>query len=96
MTELLALVFDRGVRGASVIELSQRLLGHFKTLNRIQEASFEELRKIKGIGFAKACQVKACIEIARRLKNLDEAAEKSRAKIRAEKSLSLPKTFTSR
>lgn len=61
LQELLCLIFGRG--------FSQDLLVAFNSLDKLSDASIEELKKINGIGLAKACQLKACFEIGRRLKN---------------------------
>ncbi|MBI5123372.1 DNA repair protein RadC [Candidatus Roizmanbacteria bacterium] len=66
--ELLSLIFGRGVQGESVVSISQKLISAFSSLDQLSEASIEELKKIKGLGLAKACQLKACFEISRRLK----------------------------
>jgi len=68
LQELLSLIFGRGVKGESVVNISQKLISSFGSLDQISEASIEELKEIKGLGLAKACQLKACFEISRRLK----------------------------
>lgn len=65
--EILALIMGRGIAGESVIVTAQRLLGQFGDLKGIAGASVEELSKIKGIGLAKAAQLKAAFELANRL-----------------------------
>lgn len=65
--ELLAIILSRGINGESVMTTSQKLLSQFKSLEGIKEASLEDLQNIKGLGLAKACQLKAAFEIARRL-----------------------------
>lgn len=67
LQELLSLIFGRGVKGESVISISQKLISAFGSLDRLSEGSIEELREIKGLGLAKACQLKACFEISKRL-----------------------------
>src|SRR3990170_3392177 len=67
LQELLSLIFGRGVKGESVISISQKLISAFGSLDQLSEASTEELKKIKGLGLAKACQLKACFEISKRL-----------------------------
>lgn len=64
--ELLALVLGRGSKNDSVLALAQRLLSSFGNLNNLALASFEELLKIKGIGPAKAAQIKAVFELGKR------------------------------
>ncbi len=65
--ELLACVLGRGVAGESVLISAQRLLATFGTLRGIAEASVEQLSQVHGIGPAKAIQLKASVEIARRV-----------------------------
>lgn len=65
--ELLQLILGRGVAGESVAVASQKLLSHFGSLQKLAEASLEELCSIKGIGLAKAAQIKAIFEISHRL-----------------------------
>ena len=65
--ELLQLILGRGVAGESVAVTAQKLLAQFGSLQKLAEASIEELSLIKGIGLAKAAQIKAAFEISRRL-----------------------------
>ncbi len=65
--ELLQLILGRGVAGESVAVTAQKLLSHFGNLQQLSEASIEELSSIKGIGLAKAAQIKAAFEVGRRL-----------------------------
>ncbi|MBI3585349.1 MAG: DNA repair protein RadC [Nitrospinae bacterium] len=64
--ELLTLVIGRGIPGKSVINIAQELLSRFGNIKAISEATIEELSQIKGIGFAKAAQIKACFELGKR------------------------------
>ena len=65
--EILALIMGRGIAGESVMVTAQRLLSHFGSLKAIAAASVEELSGLKGIGLAKAAQIKAACELANRL-----------------------------
>jgi DNA repair protein RadC len=65
--ELLAILLRVGVQGASAVELGQSLLGRFKGLAGIHRAPVEELVEEKGVGPVKAVQIKAAIELGRRL-----------------------------
>ena len=65
--EILALILGMGVQGEPVLKLAERLLSTFGSLAGIAEASLEELQQIKGVGTAKACQLQACAEVARRM-----------------------------
>lgn len=61
--ELLALIIERGKKGLNVLSVAQNLLAHFGNLAEIKEASIEELQKVKGIGFATACKLKAAFKL---------------------------------
>ena len=65
--ELLQVILGRGVAGESVVITAQKLLSQFGSLQKLAEANIEELSLIKGIGLAKATQIKAVFEIGRRL-----------------------------
>ncbi|MBI5127227.1 DNA repair protein RadC [Candidatus Roizmanbacteria bacterium] len=78
LQELLALIFGRGTKDNPVMMISQKLLSKFGSLRLIEEASIEDLRIIKGLGLAKACQLKACFEVARRLNFLQQVVRHSR------------------
>ncbi|MBI4597997.1 MAG: DNA repair protein RadC [Candidatus Omnitrophica bacterium] len=65
--ELLACVLGRGVAGESVLVAAQRLLATFGHLPGVAEASVEQLSGVYGIGPAKAVQLKAAAELARRM-----------------------------
>lgn len=65
--ELLQLILGRGVAGESVAVTAQKLLVEFGSLQKLSEASIEELSSVKGIGLAKATQIKAVFEIGRRI-----------------------------
>ena len=74
--ELLALILGRGIAGESVTVTVQRLLSHFGNLKGIASASVEELSGVKGIGLAKAAQIKAAFELANRLDGYSETGKK--------------------
>ena len=70
--ELLALILGRGVSGESVMVTAQKIISKFKSLKALSEASLEELQCLKGLGVAKASQLAACFEIAKRIKIQEE------------------------
>ncbi len=71
--EILALILGRGIKGESVIVTSQKLLSRFGNLKGVANASLEELIQIPGIGPAKAAQIKAALELSKRLEaDVDE------------------------
>ncbi len=64
--ELLAILLTTGTQNKSVLELAQELVVRFGSLQRLLEASLEELMEIKGIGKAKALLLQAAFGIARK------------------------------
>lgn len=65
--ELLAILLRVGVSGLNVVQLSQQLLIEYNGWRGLQAASFEHVRRWHGMGEAKAAQLKAALEIGRRL-----------------------------
>jgi len=74
--EILAVILGRGVAGESVMVTAQRLLSQFGNLKGIASASVEELSQVKGIGIAKASQIKAAFELSSRLEGYSEVGDK--------------------
>ncbi len=70
--EILALILGRGIAGESVMVTAQRLLSQFGNLKSLASASLEELSQVRGIGIAKASQIKAAFEIASRIQATSE------------------------
>ena len=65
--ELIAILLRVGVPGENAVQVAQRLLQQFGGLSGLHRAPFEELVAQHGIGEAKAAQIKAAIELGRRL-----------------------------
>ena len=74
--EILALILGRGIKGESVIVTAQKLLSRFGNLKNLASASTEELTQIKGIGPAKAAQIKATFELSKRLEDSSDESPK--------------------
>ena len=74
--EILAVILGRGISGESVMVTAQRLLSQFGGLKGISGASLEELSQIRGIGIAKAAQIKAAVELANRVDGYSETGSK--------------------
>lgn len=65
--ELLAILLRVGVAGESAVQVGQRLLQKFSGLGGLHRAPFRDLMSQRGLGEAKAAQIKAAIELGRRL-----------------------------
>lgn len=65
--ELLAIILGSGTRGSSVLQLAQQLLATYGDIARLSEATLAELCQLKGIGHAKALQLKAAFGLVNRL-----------------------------
>lgn len=68
--ELIAVIIRSGLKNTTSVEVAQRLMkeyasnGHIGSLNNI---SLGELQSIKGIGRVKALQIKAALELSKRI-----------------------------
>lgn len=68
--ELIAILLRTGIKGENAVQIGHRLLTTFGgKLSGLQKASYEELEQQKGIGKAKAAQLKAAIELGSRINN---------------------------
>lgn len=66
--EIMAILLGSGTKSESVMDLAHRLLIHFEGLKLLDEATIEELMKIKGIGPAKGVNILAALELGRRIR----------------------------
>ena len=71
--ELIAILLRTGMAGASAVDLATRLLA-VHGLDGLQRASMDELAAERGLGLAKAAQIKAALELGRRLATLQPGA----------------------
>jgi DNA repair protein RadC len=67
--ELLAILLRTGYRGSNVIEVAQQLLEECGRLGGLARTPFEQLKKVKGVGPAKATELFAAFELGRRAMN---------------------------
>ncbi len=65
--ELLAILLRVGTAGETVIDLAQRLLREYHGLTGLARVPFSELEGLHGLGEAKVAQLKAALELGRRL-----------------------------
>ena len=66
-SELLAIILRVGTLDENAVAVSQRLLSRFGGLSGLARKSAAELQSAKGVGPAKAAQIKAALELGRRL-----------------------------
>jgi len=65
--ELIAILLRVGVKGENAVAAGQRLLNKFGRLTGLHRAPFVDIKKQHRLGDAKAAQIKAAIELGRRL-----------------------------
>ena len=65
--ELIAILLRVGIRGENAVQMGQRLLQNFGGLHGLHKATYAEVCAQHGLGDAKASQIKAAIELGRRL-----------------------------
>lgn len=63
--ELLAIILQKGSKDENVIDMSNRLISK-QGIEKLSDLSLKELQEIKGIGPAKAMQIKALFEFNKR------------------------------
>lgn len=95
LAELIAILLVTGTQEKSVLLLAQELVIKFGDIHGLLEASVEELKEVKGIGEAKAIQLKAAFAIAQKaqaipyskpfLRTPEEAFRFAKQEIAAEK-----------
>ncbi|MBK9095636.1 MAG: DNA repair protein RadC [Anaerolineae bacterium] len=66
-SELIAILLRVGTEGESVLHVAQRLLSKYGGLPGLARASFDELCQEKALGPAKVTQIKAALELGKRL-----------------------------
>ena len=71
--ELLAITLRVGSQNENAVSLAQRLLSRFEGLGGLARASVAELCEIPGIGPAKATQLRAALELGKRMASYGEA-----------------------
>lgn len=66
-SELLAILLRTGTRGESALDLARRILYKFGDFRGMIHTDYRSWREVKGVGDAKIAQIKAAIEIGKRL-----------------------------
>ncbi len=65
--ELLAIILATGSLGKSVVQLAKEIIDHFGDLAGVARAMDTELCAVNGVGPAKAAQIRAAVELGKRL-----------------------------
>ena len=65
--ELLGIIMVKGLKGKNSIEIAKDLISQTRTLRKLDTLSYSEMTAVKGIGAAKFAQIKAALEIGKRL-----------------------------
>ena len=66
-SKLLAIILRTGNNEMSAEELARSILNKYGSIRNLDSVSISELRKIKGIGLAKATQIKSALELGKRM-----------------------------
>jgi len=67
LSKLLAIIIRTGSHSTNAEELAKALLNKFGSLRNLDTADISQLCSISGIGFSKAVQIKAALELGKRL-----------------------------
>jgi DNA repair protein RadC len=67
LSELVAIVIGAGTQQRGATELATDLVTAFESTRELAGASIERLTRVRGVGVAKACRVRAAIELGRRV-----------------------------
>ena len=65
--ELIAVIIRSGTREMGAVALAENALRKFGDLRGVARASIEELKTVKGLGEVKAIEIKAALELGKRL-----------------------------
>jgi len=75
--ELLAILIRTGITGKSAVDIARELLRKFKTLRAMSGVDITEFKQISGLKDAKIAQIKAAIELGRRMMSEEKVFEGS-------------------
>ncbi|MFO8163055.1 MAG: DNA repair protein RadC [Desulfatiglandales bacterium] len=73
--ELLAIMIRTGAPGKNAVDIGRELLHRFKSLRAMSGVDISEFKKIIGLKNAKIAQIKAAIELGRRMLSEEKALE---------------------
>ncbi|WP_307976380.1 DNA repair protein RadC [uncultured Streptococcus sp.] len=69
--ELLAILLRTGTKQKPVLEISTQILENLTSLADFQQLSLQELQSIQGIGQVKSIEIKAMLELAKRIQKAE-------------------------
>jgi DNA repair protein RadC len=65
--ELIAILLRTGLKGANAVEVGRQMVQKFGSLQRLAQASLEDLQTVKGVGRDKAVTLVAAFTLARKM-----------------------------
>lgn len=65
--DLLAIILKSGTKGNSAKDLASKLISDLGDVRKLKDINYEYLKKFKGIGMSKACNLLATIELGKRM-----------------------------
>ncbi|WP_308149823.1 DNA repair protein RadC [Spiroplasma sp. AdecLV25b] len=76
--ELLAIILRTGTREKNVLLLAQEIINHFGGIENLSKVTFKSLLTIKGIGTSKSLEILSCLELAKRIKTIQNQKKYSK------------------
>jgi DNA repair protein RadC len=73
-TELLAILIRAGTRERTALDVARSILAEVRTLRGLAARNAQELIRINGVGYAKAVELLAAMEIGRRIEAFEDSA----------------------
>ena len=73
--ELIAIIIRTGTRGRSAVDIGRELLHRFKSLRNMSGVDIGEYQEISGLKNAKIAQIKAAIELGRRMQSEEKTSD---------------------
>ncbi|HEV8052825.1 MAG TPA: DNA repair protein RadC [Parachlamydiaceae bacterium] len=73
--ELIAIILGSGTKQTPVLQLAQLMIAKFGNLQQLADATIQELCQVKGIGHAKAIQLRAVFNLGLRLSKQNISAK---------------------
>ncbi|MCK9229564.1 MAG: DNA repair protein RadC [Syntrophales bacterium] len=73
--ELMAIIIRTGTPGRSAVDIGREVLHRFRSLRAMSDADITEFREIAGLKNAKIAQIKAAVELGRRMHSEEKSVE---------------------